>query len=242
MKRRQFLSMFGGAALTWPLAARSQQKAMPAIGLLLSTATPTGQQLTGVRQGLGELGFVEGSNLTFEIRSAEGVYDRLPGLVAELIARNVDVIITQAPPAARAAKAATSTIPVVFGIGTDPVAEGLIASVARPGGNLTGVTLLSADLMPKRLDLLSQLVPAARRFGLLVNPNSPAPWIGATVEAAAKNGGEIVVAKAATVAEIDTAFVALIQQGCQALLLGGDSFLSEQHEQLIALMNRGCRP
>ncbi|MEQ1611476.1 MAG: ABC transporter substrate-binding protein, partial [Hyphomicrobiaceae bacterium] len=133
--------------------------------------------MAGIRQGLAEFGYVEGQNLTIEYRWADGVYHRLPALAAELISARVDVIVTQAPPAARAAKSATPTIPIVFAVGTDPVVEGLVASLARPGGNVTGVTLLSADLMAKRLDLISELVPRARLFALLVNPQNPNNWI-----------------------------------------------------------------
>src|SRR5437763_3638538 len=176
MKRRDLL-IRGGALVAWPLAARAQQKAMPVIGYLHSTSPGTSARLTAAfLQGLSEAGYVEGRNVAIEYRWAEGHYDRLHALAADLVARKVDVIATGGgAPSALAAKGATSTIPITF-VGADPVGDGLVASLARPGGNLTGVSLLGVELMPKRLELLSELVPQPGAIVLLVNPNNPNAW------------------------------------------------------------------
>ena len=227
MRRRTFITGLGGAVATWPLTTRAQQKPTVVVGYLASTIeAESGVQLVGIRQGLAETGYLEGQNLGIELRSAKGAYDRLPGLAAELVAAKVDLIIAQAPPAAQAAKAATSTIPIVFGVGSDPVASGLVASLARPGGNLTGVTLLNSDLMAKRFDLMSELVPKATRFALLVNPNTPNPWIGGVQDAAAKMGVQLQILKAATPDEIDAAFATMVQLRTEALVIGEDVFLA----------------
>lgn len=233
MKRREFISSVGAATavLALPRSLNAQQRQSSVVGFVASTRGASAvDQLTGIRQGLRQAGFVEGENLVLQIRGAEGVYDRLPGLMADLLAQKVDVIITQAPPATRAAKVATTTIPVVFGVGIDPVAEGLVASFARPGGNLTGVALLGSELMARRLDLMSELVPQARLFGLLVNPSVPNPWI-AEVEALARaKGGRLLSLNAATVGEIETAFTAMKREGADALLVGEDTFLAQRPE------------
>src|ERR1051325_9880971 len=171
MQRREAIAILVGVAVALPLAAAAQQKAMPVIGVL----SPVGQfstLVTGFRQGLSEAGYVEGENLAIEYRWAEGHYDRLPALAADLVRLKVDVIVANSPPAALAAKSATSTIPIVFRGGTDPVGEGLIASLARPGGNLTGVAFVVDELTPKRLELLSELVPQAGVIALLINPHN----------------------------------------------------------------------
>src|SRR6266478_773357 len=173
MPRRTFMAAIAGGLLAAPLAARAQQKAMPVIGVL-STGSPgpsSASSMAAFRQGLSEAGYVEGQNLAIEYRWAEGHYDRLPALAADLVGRKVDLIMANSPPAALAAKSATSTIPIVFRGGNDPVADGLVASLARPGGNLTGVSLAD-DVTAKRLELLSELVPQAGVIALLVNPNS----------------------------------------------------------------------
>ena len=173
MRRREFLGVLGGAAATWPLAARAQQ-AMPMIGLLSALSRPQAEAFLNMfRRGLGEAGFAEGRNVTIEYRWAEGQYDRLPTMAAELVGRPVNLIVAQSPPAALAAKAATSTIPIVFGVGLDPVAAGLVASFNRPGGNATGIVMLPGPLVQKRLELIRELVPKAADAVLLVNPGSP---------------------------------------------------------------------
>jgi putative tryptophan/tyrosine transport system substrate-binding protein len=175
MRRRELMLLVGGAIIA-PRALRSQQKAMPVIGYVASgSPAPAAPLIVAFRQGLSEAGFVEGQNVAIEYRWAEGHYDRLPALTADLVARKVDVIAASAAPSIRAAKTATSTIPIVFMSGPDPVAAGLVASLARPGGNLTGVTLMNTELNPKRLELLSELVPQAVVIALLVNPNNRAP-------------------------------------------------------------------
>ena len=227
MRRREFIAGVGGVMVAWPLSARAQQKPMPVIGFLGSSSlNQTLVQVDAFKQGLSEAGFVEGRSVTIEYRWAEGSYDRLPAMATELVARKVNVIVAQAPPAARAAKAATTTIPVVFGVGIDPVAEGLVASLARPGGNLTGVTLLSADLMAKRYGLMTELAPAARLIALLVNPNVPNPWIGSVEDLTRAKGVRLLVLKAATDGEIEAAFAVMMQERAEALVVGEDTFLA----------------
>lgn len=239
MKRREFLLLVGSATTAWPIGAGAQQKTIPVMGFLGSaSAAGVTEQLAGIRQGLAETGYVEGQNLAIEYRWAEGVYDRLPAMAAELVARKVDVIVTQAPPAARAAKTATSTVPIVFAVGTDPIAEGLVASLARPGGNLTGVTLLSSDLMAKRFDLISELVPGVRHFALLVNPSNPNLWISAAQEAARAKGRELQILKATSEREIDAAFSSIVQIRSVALVVGDDTFFSQRRELIAALAAR----
>ena len=176
MRRREFVQLAAGATMTWPLGARAQQKAMPVIGFLhFGSPGPFAYQVAAFRRGLSQTGYVEGQNVAIETRWAEGHYDRLPALAADLVGRKVDVIVASGLPSASAAKNATSTIPIVFSVGTDPVAEGLIASLARPDGNLTGVSILAVELAPKRLELISELVPQARVIALLANPNDANP-------------------------------------------------------------------
>ncbi|HKE41774.1 MAG TPA: ABC transporter substrate-binding protein [Casimicrobiaceae bacterium] len=195
-------------------------------------------------QGLSETGFVEGRNLAIESRWAEGHYDRLPALAADLVGRKVDVIVsTVGTPSALAAKSATSTIPIVFRGGADPVADGLVASLARPGGNLTGVSIAD-DLTAKRLELLSELVPRARVIALLVNPNTPAAErvIRDVQEAARTKGLQLHILKASTENEIDTAFASLVQLHAGALVVASDPFLSSRREQIVALASRYAVP
>ena len=234
MRRREFIAGVGGVA-AWPLSTSAQPK-MPVIGFLSSNASGTvTTQLTGFRQGLSEVGFVEGKNLIIEYRSPENSYDQLPELAADLVRARVDVIVAQAPPAARAAKNATTTIPIVFAVGTDPVVEGLVASFARPGGNMTGFTLLFAGLSAKLLSLLAEVVPQARRFAVLVNPSNPNPWISEMQEAANAKGAELLVLKAATAPQIDVAFEAIVKQRCDAIVVGEDTFLYQRRKQMADL-------
>jgi len=241
--RREFLIGLG-AAVVWPLAARAQQKAMPVIGFLGSTSPdPLGPSVAAFHQGLSETGYVEGQNFTIEYRWAEGRYDRLPALAADLVGRKVD-LIAAAGNAALAAKSATSTIPSVFmGVG-DPVAMGLVASLARPGGNLTGFSNLIGELLPKRLELLSELVPRAGVIALLMNPNQPlAEGIARNVQEAARaRGVQLAILKAGTEGEIDAAFASLVELHAGALLVAGDSFFSRQREQFVALASRHAIP
>ena len=245
MDRRRFVGSVAGALLARPFAARAQQKAMPVIGVL-STGSPSvsSRLFMAFRQGLSEAGYVEGQNLAIEYRSAEGHYDRLPALAADLVGRKVDLILANSPPSALAAKGATSTIPIVFRGGSDPVGEGLVASLARPGGNLTGVFLIAGELTAKRLELLSELVPRARMIALLVNQtNVTAEHIIRDVQEAARTKGlQLHVLKASSESEIDAAFASLVQRHAGALVVGADPFLSSRREQLVALASRHAVP
>ena len=213
------------------------------IGYLgISTPGPSAPSLAAFRQGLSETGYVEGQNVTIEYRWAEGRYDRLPALAADLVGRKVDVIVAGGP-AARAAKNATSTIPIVFTSG-DAVGNGFVASLARPGGNLTGISFLNPGLNPKRFELLSELVPQAKVIALLVNPNSPAPEhvIRAVQEAARAKGVQLHILKAGTESEIDAAFTSLVQRQAGALVVSSDPFFYGRREQLVALAARHTVP
>jgi putative ABC transport system substrate-binding protein len=245
MRRRELFTLLGGAAAAWPLAARAQQKAMPVIGFLDSTSPdPEAPFLAAFHHGLSETGYVEGQNVAIEYHWAGGSYDRLPALAADLVGRQVDVIAADAIPAARAAKNATTTIPIVFEVGIDPVELGLVAGLARPGGNLTGVGFLNVELMPKRLELLSELVPQAGVFVLLVNPtNENAERVVRDGQDAARaKGVQLTILKAATESEIDTAFATLAQLRVGALLVSPDPFFTSQREQLVVLASRHAVP
>jgi ABC-type uncharacterized transport system substrate-binding protein len=242
--RRELIMLLGGA-MTAASALRAQQKAMPVIGLLRSGSSDWNSPYgAAFRQGLSETGYLEGQNVAIEFQSVEGRYDQLPVLVADLVGRKVDVIAISGMPSALAAKSATSRIPIVFIVGTDPVAEGLVASLARPGGNLTGVTFMATELMPKRLELLSELVPRATVMALLVNPNnaSAEPQIRDVQEAARAKGVQLHVLKASTGSEIDAAFATLDQLHAEALLVGTDPFFFTRRQQLVALASRHAVP
>ena len=245
MDRRTFVRLIGGAtAAAWALAARAQQKAMPVIGVLSpSSPSPFEPFMRAFRQGLGEAGYIEGQNLAIEHRWAEGNYDRLPALAADLVGRKVDLIMANSPPAALAAKRATSTIPIVFRGGNDPVGDGLVASLARPGGNLTGVSIAD-DVTAKRLELLSELVPRAGVIALLVNPNNTnAERVIRDVQEAARTKGlQLHVLKASKESEIDTVFASLVQLHAGALVVAADPFLSSRREQIVALASRRAVP
>ena len=234
-----------GAAMTAARTLRAQQKAMPVIGYLGNISPGVSAPgLVGFRQGLNETGYIEGQNVAIEYRWAEGHYDRLPALAADLVGRKVDVIATSSTPAIQAAKAATSTIPLVFFGGGDFVALGLVASLARPGGNLTGISIMSPELNPKRLDLLSQLVPQASVIALLVNPSNAIAevTIRDVQEAARGKGVELQILRAGTEAEIDSAFAALVQLRAGALVAATDPFFNSRREQLVALASHHAVP
>jgi putative tryptophan/tyrosine transport system substrate-binding protein len=227
-RRQALIVLLGGAALAWPLAARAQEKAMPVIGFLNGTSPGSDDKfLAAFLDGLGESGYVEEKNLAIEYRWAEGNYDRLPALAADLVARKVDAIAAIGTPSAQAAKGETLTIPIVFNAG-DPIGDGQVASLARPTGNLTGVSLLTVELMPKRLELLSELVPQARVIALLVNPNNANAEriIRGVEEAARAKGVQLSILKASSAREIDTAFATLVQRQAGALVVGSDIFLT----------------
>jgi putative ABC transport system substrate-binding protein len=243
MRRRETITLLGGAAI-WPLAARAQQRAVPVVGFLgNSTPGPGAHLLAALRQGLSETGYVEGQNLTIEYRWAEGHYDRLPTMAADLVDGKVDVIVAIGPPAAHAAKSATPTIPIVFTT-ADAVGDGLVANLPRPGGNLTGVSLLNTELDAKRFELLSELVPQAKVIVLLVNPNNPPTEhiASAVQEAARAKGIQLHILKASTEGEIDAAFATLVQRQAGALDVSYEPFFYNQREQITALTARHAVP
>jgi ABC-type uncharacterized transport system substrate-binding protein len=244
MRRREFIAALGGAA-AWPLTAGAQQPAMPVIGVLNATSpSPFAPLMGAFRQGLSEAGYVEGQNLAIEYRWAEGHYDRLPALAADLVGRKVDLIMASTPPSALAAKSATSTIPIVFRSGADPVADGLVANLARPGGNLTGVSFAADELTAKRLELLSELVPRAGVIALLMNPsNATAERVMRDAQEAARTKGlQLHVLKASSESEIDSAFASLVQLHVDALVVGADPFLSSRRDKLVALASGRAVP
>jgi putative ABC transport system substrate-binding protein len=239
MKRREFITLLGGAA-SWPLAARAQQPAMPVIGHLHSASPNTWAPfVTAFRDGLNEVGYVEGQNVAIDFRWAENRDDRLPALAADLVRRQVAVIVANTP-GALAAKAATTTIPIVFSSGSDPVKLGLVASFSRPGGNVTGVSFMSVDLAAKQLGLLRELRPGAARIGLLVDPKWPLtePFVSQVRAAASTMGQQIEVLYVSSDREIETAFTTLVQHGAGALHVGVGVFLTSQRERIVALAAR----
>ncbi len=240
MRRREFIAGFAGSAVAWPLAARAQQ-AMPVIGFLsaVSEAAAAKHQVQ-FRRGLSETGFVPGQSVAVEYHWADGQYDRLPGMAADLVRRKVDVIAAQAPPAAIAARTATTTIPIVFVVGIDPVGAGLVESFNRPGGNATGSTLISGPLGQKRLEIIRELVPQAKVVAMVVNPFSPdAPPEIRDVQATARaNGLQLRLLNASTPAELDAAFAALEAQRPDAVLMGGDPFYLVQARRIVERLER----
>jgi len=242
LKRRQFVTLLGGAA-AWPLAARAQQQAMPVVGFLSSG--PAAAPVAGYfRRGLAESGYVDGRNVLIENRFADGQYDRLPAFAGDLVRRPVSVIVTSGSPAAPVAKAATTTIPIVFGFGGDPVKAGLVASLNRPGGNITGVSFLTSQLESKRLGLLHELVPRATAIAVLVNPtNANAAGQSAEVREAARTLGlQLHIVNASGDGDFDSAFAAIARTGAGALLVAGDPFYFGQRQQLVALAARHAIP
>jgi putative ABC transport system substrate-binding protein len=248
MRRREFITLFGSAAAAWPLAAHAQQRsAMPVVGLL-HPGRPDSytQPLAAFQKGLNELGFVDGQNLAIEYRWAGTEYERFPSLAADLVRRQVNVVVVLAStPGTLAAKAATTTIPIVFGVGGDPVALGLVASLNRPGGNMTGVTLLNVAALPKRLGLLHELVPAAAAIALLVNPSNPLQTDAETRElqtAARALGLELHILNASSDGEFDAAFATLLQLGAKALVVQSDPLFTTRRDRLVALAARHAIP
>ena len=247
MKRREFIMLVGGAAVAWPLAARAQPQAMPVVGFLHSgPASSNAHLVDAFRRGLAEAGYVQGSNVTIEYRWAEGQYERLAGLAADLVRRPVAVILGGAPPAALAAKAATTTIPIVFVSGDDPTKSGLVDKLNRPGGNITGISVFSgSQLGAKHVQLLHELVPTAAAIALLVNPANSTQTEAQTqqTEAAAHRVGlRLHVVHASTASDFDKAFAMLAAQRADALIVGGDPFFTSQRERLVTLAARQALP
>jgi putative ABC transport system substrate-binding protein len=244
MKRREFITLLGGAAVAWSVVARAQQAAMPVIGFLRSeTLADAAYLVTAFRQGLKEAGFVEGQNVAVEYHSAEGQPERLRSLVAELVRRPAAVIVGNTP-SARAAKAATTTVPIVFATGSDPVKDGMVTSLNRPGGNVTGVTFLAGVLGAKRLELLRQFVPKATSIAVLVNPNTfETEAERSDVQAAARAiGQQLIVLDVSSERDIESAFATIVQRGAGALLAGSGAFMTSHREGLVALAARHALP
>jgi putative ABC transport system substrate-binding protein len=246
MKRRQFITLLGGAAVAWPLAARAQQTAMPVVGLLSAGSRASGAQVTApaLRKGLAEAGYVEGTNVLIEYSYADGQYDRLREMATDLSRRPIAVLVASPTPAALAAKAVTATLPIVFAVPDDPVKLGLVASLARPDSNATGVSFLLSDLGTKQLGLLRELVASASRVGLLVNPNNEnAEAITSDLKSAAAGiGVEIIIVRAADSSEIEAAFAALVSNKVHALVVGTDPFFYTRRVQLTTLATRHALP
>jgi putative ABC transport system substrate-binding protein len=245
MKRREFITLVGGAA-AWPLAARAQQqRTMPVVGFLdAGSAAERVQQVAAVRKGLAEGGYQEGQNVALEFRWAEGQYGRFAELAADLVRRGVNVIVTPGSgTAALAAKAATTTIPIVFGATSDPVKEGLVASLNRPGGNVTGINFLVGEVVAKRMQLLREVVPAARRVALFVNPTDQENYDSTIREAeSAARGQELLVHNVATRQDIDAAFADIVRQRADALFVAPGSFFNTRRVQLVILAARHSLP
>jgi len=246
VKRRDLLAVLGGIAVFSPPVASAQQKAMPVIGFLNSASPgPTTPYVTAFRKGLSEADFVEGKNVAIEYRWAEDRYDRLPAMASDLVSRKVDVIATGGGlVAARAAKHATSTIPIVFLAISDPVEDGLVASLARPGGNLTGLGVITRELLAKRVELLSELVPQAGTIAMLVNPNNPkvATMIPDAQQAALARGVRLHISEAGAEDEFDAAFASLASAKVDALVLGSDPLFNSRRDLLVALAARHAMP
>jgi putative ABC transport system substrate-binding protein len=243
--RRQFISAFGGAAIAWPLATRAQQAAMPVIGVLyVGSAAGFADWTVAFHDGLKQMGYVEGRNVAIEYRWAEGKSDRLPALAADLVGRQVSVIVALGLGAARAAKAATPTIPIAFVIGGDPVEFGLVTSFERPGGNVTGIAPLNNVLVPKQLDILHELVPAATTIAMLVDPRNPnaANDVKEAQSAAHTLGLRLLVLNASTLDETEAAFTTMVEQRAGALLAGIDAFLGRFPDYLVPLAARHAIP
>jgi putative ABC transport system substrate-binding protein len=246
VRRRKLLLLSAGTAIVLPFALRAQQKAMPVIGFLSGrTPSDAASAVAAFHQGLAEIGYVEGQNLAIEYRWAEGRYDRLPALATDLVGRKVDLIVAGGSPlSVQAAKSATSTIPIVFPALGDPVGAGVVATLARPGGNVTGISIMAIELTAKRLELISELVPQSHVIALLVNPNSPGaePTIRGAQEAAGAKDVQLHILKAGTESEIDAAFISLAKTQAGALIVGNDAFFDGRVEQLVTLASRHAVP
>jgi ABC-type uncharacterized transport system substrate-binding protein len=243
MKRREFITLFGGAAAAWPLAARAQQSAMPVIGYLTNGAGLHANNIGAFRKGLSEMGFVEGRNVAFDIR-VTGQYDRFPALALELVDRRVAAIFAFSLTAAAAAKATTATIPIVFSGAGDPVRVGLVASLNRPGGNITGITNLGVELGPKRLELMRELVPQAATIGVLTNPTGITSLGNMTdLQAAARSvGQQVIILNGSTADEIDAAFATAAERRFGGLLIDVSGFFINWRDQIVALAARHAIP
>ena len=246
MRRREFIKVIAGSAAAWPLAARAQQPLMPVVGFLnAASAEGYTRQLTAFLKGLGEAGYVDGRNVTIEYRWADGRSDRLPAMVADLVQRQVAVIAATSTPAALAAKASTTTVPIVFETGADPVRLGLVANLNRPGGNITGVTQLSQEVAPKRLQMLHELLPMATSIALLINPSEPtaAETQSRDVLSAARNLGlELHVLNASSESDLDGVFAEVTKMRVGGLVIGGSPFFTSRTKQLGALALRHAVP
>ena len=241
MKRRQFITLIGGAAAAWPLAARAQQGTMPVIGFLGAGARePLRQQIAAFLEALKESGYVEGQNVTVKYRFAEGQFDRFPALASDLVRSGVAVLFVASNAGALAARQATTTVPIIFSVGEDPIASGLVPSLSRPGGNLTGVYQLTNGLEAKRLGLLHEMAPKATMIGVLVNPNysGAEDQLHEVQEAAASLGVQLVIVRANVESDFDVAFSTLVQQRATALLVGASPFFNIRRQQLVVLAAR----
>ena len=246
LRRRQFLTLLGGAAAAWPLGARAQQAALPVVGFLgAPSAGPYERYVAAVHQGLKEVGYIEHQNVAMEYRWADGQYDRLPALAADLISRRAAVIVPiGGAPATVAAKAATSTIPIVFNLGADPIGLGLVTNLKRPGGNITGIAMMNLEIETKRLELLHELAPASTSVAVLLNPsNAQAQTQEREAQAAAPViGRKVLILKAATEREIESAFATLVREQAGALLVGADTFFNSQAILFVVLTARHAIP
>ena len=244
MKRREFIALLGGVAAAWPIPVRAQQKT-PIIGYLV-TGSPAAfaSRLAAFRQGLAEQGFVEGQNVAIEYRWAGGIYDQLQAFAADLVGRKVDVIFAAGPPSLHAAKDATSIIPVVFVVGSDPVRDGLVANMSRPDRNLTGISFLAVDLTPKRLELITELVPGSKVIGLLTNHKNAAEQrvIIEMHDATRRAGFQVAVLNASNEAEIDAAFVAMVRSRPDVLIVSPDTLFTTRTDQIVASASRHSIP
>jgi putative ABC transport system substrate-binding protein len=244
VKRREFITLLGGAVAAWPLAARAQQPATPVIAFLGSGSSLMVPRLHAFRQGLKDMGYVEGENVAMEARWAQGQFDQLPALAAELVRGGVAVIVTTGLGSALAAKAATTTIPVVFVGADNPVRFGLVASLNRPGGNATGLNLLTSELTAKRLEIVRQLLPGTATVAVIINPNSPevAPQLADVQSVSRTLGQPIAILNASNESDLDTAFASLAQHGVDALLVTNDAFFFNRLDHIVALAAHNAVP